>query len=722
MGYPNPGETMESEDVENVPPAVAESEASLPEVDEVQIRARLEAGKAWYSSQVQASLDDLEFMSGETQWDDAARANRTYEEGSCRPMLKTHVLRPLVNRVLNPIRMYPYGIKVSTARMSAEQDPDGLVKQAQQVVAGVVRGVERRSRSSDAFERCAEHLVIGGLGYVHVCAEYEREDGWDLEVKIEQVDDISTVVFDPYSVKEDGSDAKWAAIIKAVPEEEGREDHNPGAQMANIWESWFQVPAGSVWEMVYYEAFEERSQMVNPLTGAIRQSQKTQWRASKFVGGYLRESVVLPIRYCPIIPGKGERIYSSVRQLAGMVYWGRDLIQLSNYYLSQEAEVAGHAPRASWVMAEGQDEGHPEWEESNIRPVAALKYVPITYANGAPVPAPFRAQTSADTSGMRSSLQGVVADLSRVEGLPDNVMGMVEAGAESGRAVAARSANGELATAHYADNLAKTVAQVGRVVIDFIRYAYKGEREVEIVDERGESTLRTVDVGAMMDALGRIEVDADAGPSYASARREANGMLLELGRIAPDKLPLMMDIIAGNSDAPGADVISKRFASQLPPEMRDAEPGVPTGEAKMALDAADQTIQQQQAMIEELKAYLSQMQASIIDNAKDRQTDVLIASQNNEVKILLEQMKQQGMNQRNVADLIAKQGERLDRIAADLTGKIMTSSNEGVGYRLNDIAPMAPGPVDAQVEGVGDTLALIQDAVGQGADPGTMGQ
>jgi len=674
--------------------------------------ANLSAGYAFWSPQMQAVRDDMAFASGD-QWSDEAAQIRGHLAGNtARPMLVTHALRPYINRVINPVRMYPFAIDVKPKRLPKDQDPQKLVEQASKIVKGAVRRCETRSRASEAYELAYSFAVQSGLGYIHVGMDYPNAESMDREPTISAVDDPSWVVLDPCSVAVDGSDAEWGALVKPISMEAARRfAENPSGcpdGMPSIYTGWgYQLQPKTVWEMVYYRKSSRTRTRYRLADGtdtwelldgqqAIKQRETSEnyVECYHFIGDELVEKLDLKCRYIPIIPVQGDRVYLPERKLAGLVHWTRDWVEVGNYYLSSEVEVVGQAPRSVWLLSEGQKEGHEEeWDNNNAIPRPTLTYRTEGY-NGQAVSPPQRVDTGANTQPLIGARMAALQDMARTLGISDNAMGRMEAGAESGVAVGLRSADSEIATAHYAQNLAMSVAQTGRVVTDLQRNEGEGVRWVEVENERGEVEEIQIDLKSVFDALGDIDIDAGAGPSYASARRDGVSTMLALGQAMPDRMPAMADIIVRNSDAPGSNEIANRLEKMLPAELRDEQQGVPSGEAKAALDAADATIGQQAQAIDELKNLLMQLQAQIIDNSKDRETDIAKAMIDSRTKLAVEQIKQAGQDGRLSAEIAA---EAENALMAQLK-LIDVSAPPPVIPR--QMPPPAPGPVAFEVPSV----------------------
>ena len=96
-------------------------------------------------------------------------------------------------------------------------------------------------------------------------------------------------------------------------------------------------------------------------------------------------------KWIPIIAviGKELQVENKTYQ-AGLVRKLKDPQRQYNYMNSAATEAIALAPKAPYVMVEGQDEGYEEmWRTANTRNWSSLKYRNVSL-NGAPAPPPTR--------------------------------------------------------------------------------------------------------------------------------------------------------------------------------------------------------------------------------------------------------------------------------------------------------------------------------------------
>jgi len=282
---------------------------------------------------------------------------------------------------------------------------------------------------------------------------------------------------------------------------------------------------------------------------------------------------------------------------------------------------------------------------------------------------------------------------------------------ESGISRIVAQSMGEIATAQYTDNLAKSIRQVGRIILRLMKIT--GEATVDAVGPDG--TMVKVEIPWERIDLDDVHVSVDAGPAYESRKREGTKAIIEvMGLLDPAQKALSADILTEALDAPGAKELTRRLRKLLPPEITDDEATAPDPQAIQALQEAEQTILQQQETIDQLEGVMRQMQSAIIDNTKDRQVDLMQTLIDSKVKLAIEAMKQEGQNQRTAAELASKtESEILKAVTAlDL---------EEPAVVPGQVAPMIVGPQSIDDGQALQALAAIEAATQSGGQSASQG-
>jgi hypothetical protein len=557
-----------------------------------------------------------------------------------------------------------------------------------------VRAVEHRYNASEAYDTAFECSCSAGLGWLLVGVYDEKGRA---KVRVTSPRNPCSVYIDPWSQQIDGSDAEWAVVVgylnkKRAIREYG-EEIDGSIDGLDCYSS-FAVPSDSIAEVLLYTRKDDG------------------FEVTKFVGQKpVETSFIADCPYVPVVPVYGDFVdmENSTLHVAGIVRKVRDAQRMVNFYASNEAELAALAPRSPFVAAFGQTEGaENDWATANSKAHDVLKYNPISVA-GVLVPRPDRVDNTAQTAPLIASKTDSIAMFSRLTGMGDHMWGSGQS--ESGISRIVAQSMGEIATAQYTDNLAKSIRQVGRIILRLIKIA--GEATVDAVGADGE--MIKVEIPWDRIDLDDVHVSVDAGPAYESRKREGTKAIIEvMGLLDPAQKALSADILTEALDAPGAKELTRRLRKLLPPEITEDEATAPDPQAIQALQEAEHTILQQQETIDQLEGVMRQMQSAIIDNAKDRQVDLMQSMIDARVKLAVEAMKQEGANQRTAAEIASKAEGEMFKAVAEL-------DLDEPDVVPGQVAPMVVGPQSIDDGQVLQALAAIEAATQSGGQSASQG-
>ena len=79
----------------------------------------------------------------------------------------------------------------------------------------------------------------------------------------------------------------------------------------------------------------------------------------------------------------------------------------------------------------------------------------------------------------------------------------------SGRAILARQREGDTGTFLYNDNLRRSIAYAGRVLVDLIPRVYDSERIVRVLEENGDHEMVEINKPQIDPLTGRVELVND---------------------------------------------------------------------------------------------------------------------------------------------------------------------------------------------------------------------
>lgn len=591
-------------------------------------RERFAAAEEAESEIRREAEDDIRFRAGE-QWDPQVKAMRALDK---RPALTINRIPQFERHITNEQRQAKPSIHVSPVDSGA--DPETA-----EVFQGLIRHIEYDSNAEVAYDTALTSAVRGGFGYFRLITEYEGEGSFDQCLKIKRVRDPFAIYLDPSAQEPDASDANWAFVVDdGISKEEFEATYPDCEAVAGGWGNRTSLNGHSCQVVEYFyreRAADELLELLSPdgspflafgsdaeasperfagcTVQASRPTQRIRVRWAKIAGSKVIAETEFPSRFIPVVPVLGDELWvDGKRRLEGIVRSVKDPQRMYNYWSTAITETIALAPRAPWIGAEGQFAGHErKWAESASRNIPYLEYNPKSI-NGSLAPPPQRNAFEAPIAAMTQAMMFAADDMKATTGIYDSALGN-RSNESSGRAILARQNQSQVSSLHFADNLARSLRHLGRILIDAIPRVYSGARMLRILGEdaaekmvgvngaQAENQERTFDLG-----VGRYDVTVSMGPSYASKRQEAAATSMEFIRVYPNAAPLIGDLLAENMDWPGAKKMAERLRKTLPPGVADPDP-------KQKVDPAALMHQLQQAgqMVEQLTQALNAAQDAL---------------------------------------------------------------------------------------------------------------
>ena len=575
------------------------------------------------------ALEDLKFAAGD-QWPTEIQNSRNLE---ARPCLTINKIDPYIRQVTNQQRQARPRIKVHGTNTSSNE-------KLAEILTGVIRHIEVNSDADQAYDTAFDYSVRMGWGYFRVITDYIRDDSFDQEIYIRPIDNPFTVYFDPNSILPDGSDAD-RCLITTVIEKKIFQEMYPDADLGSFTyrgtgddsAEWIMKDDIRIAEYFYTERKAAKlvqlsdgtavykdelpDQAILAMAGITiiseRDSMRKQIKWCKLTAMEVLEERDWPGKYIPIVPVYGQQlVIESKRKKYGLVRNAKDPQRMLNFWQTSITESVALAPKAKWVMAEGQDEGHEmEWASANIKSSPVLRYKQKDI-EGVPAPAPIRLQPEPPPAGILAASDSINNDLQAVLGIFDP--NQMPSGNLSGKAINGQQQQIDLTNFHYFDNLTRSIRYAGKILLDLIPKIYDHERVMRIIGYDNQPELvvlnqRTVDDAGVTKILndvtvGEYDVVMETGPGYNSKRQEAVANMMPLLAASPDLMKVAGDLIFRNMDFPGADIIADRLAASNPLANVDEKSDIPPqvqmqlAQSKQAMDQMQQQMQQMQQIIQ----------------------------------------------------------------------------------------------------------------------------
>lgn len=681
------------------------------------------------------ALECLRFARLGEQWPDKIRRERE-EQG--RPCLTINVLPSFIRQVTNETRQNKPAIQVNPVDSYA--DPNTA-----HVYSGIIRNIEQISNAGVAYDTASDFAVSGGFGYFRIGLEYSHDDSFDKDLMIQSVQNPFSIYGDPTSTKEDSSDWNSAFVTELITKVEFARKYKGAAQVDwdtlgyssqdRIW-----VQEDSVMLAEYWEREEVRKTIYKLSTGAIVddatwEENKEFFEASMITvvadrpglgykvtcklmsGAEILETNPWAGKYIPLIPVYGETVnIEGKRYLRSLIADAMDPQRMHNFWRTQATESVSLASRTPFIGPEEAFQGKDanKWAQANN---AAYSY--ISYKGQQ---APARQPYAGSPVGELNEALAAADDMKRTMGLFDASLGQ-RSNETSGKAINARKVEGETATFHFPDNLARSITHGARVIVDLIPKVYTGARMIRIlgVDGTPQSvSLRPAEApqmgmppqqqqnepaklpngmpdltGVFSLDVGKYDVTVSVGPSYQTQRQEAAEQMTAFVQAYPDAAPIIGDLLVKNLDWPGSEEIAARLKAMLPPQLQEQNGALPDPR----MQALQAQLQQVTQALQECHAQLQEAQTGQAEKVMQAKSDMERAAVDSQ-KNAIEYYKAE-------TDRMVAETERVNvQSQADLTGA-QTTEHSNSGEALAGLMQAA--------QAMAATVAALQGQVQHGA-------
>ena len=608
------------------------------------------------------ALDDLQFLVGE-QWPEDVRSER---ELSGRPMLTINRMPQFLRQVTGDIRRTNPAVSIGPADGGAD-------KETAEIFEGLVRSIESMSDATTVYEQSGECAAACGMAAFRILTDY-AEDSFDQEARIERIPNPFSVYFDPEARDVTRKDADFAFVIDRMSKDAFRKaypkavhsDWDAGG-LPGYLDRWYDgdeyiqvaeyfckksikreiglLEDGSVIDMT-----SPGAALRNPIRTRQVDDHKVVWY--KMTGQEVLEGPVdMPTRHIPVVAVVGEEIHIGERVVrSSVIRYAKDPQRLYNYSRTANAEIIALQPKAPYKVTPNQIKGlEGYWEAANTSNKPFLPYNPDPLAPGAPQ----RETPPVASSGLIQEVSLAAEDMKATTGIYDAAVGE-RSNETSGVAIQQRQIESDISTSIYVDNLAKSIAHCGRILVDTIPVIYDTTRQVRLLGVDESEKIVTVNQ-PMRDELGnevrvndlrrgKYDVRITTGPNYSTKRQESAQAQIEFIRAVPSVAAGVMDLIAKNMDWPGADQFAARLEKMLPPGLLERDPSDMTPEEQQQYMMEQQAAQQAQQL--QMRAQTLEMmdKESTIKERAAEIDKVVAETEKIEVQTAVEAMELAAMN------------------------------------------------------------------------------
>lgn len=626
-----------------------------------------QAASDHYREERKRMLEDLEFSNpaDPKQWSDDARAERENAIGGARPCVTLDYTNQYIAQVENDARQNKPGIEVSP-------DDSEASKPAALALEGYIRQIEYASRADIAYARCISHSARCGKGWLRASTKMVNPALNEQEIVILSVADPLSVLLDDDSTEPDGMDAQWGFVESTVSRKAFKREYGDKVEHTSwgdgvrddkfirIAERFYivtkrarylsvQDPNGQLKQI---PIVDEEPAMVLARENQLLQQQapgaqllvlndykldENQVKWCKLSGSDVLEETDFPSQYIPLIPVYGHELWvDGKRYVCGLTRQLMDGQRLKNFERSSWLEVLALQPKTPWIVPFESIEGpgmKEQWANANRSNAAFLTFNALD-SQGRQLPAPQRLSPPNAAPAYAQGSEMAMNDMQASVGMYRSNFG-APSNAVSGRAKMADQREGDTATYHYQDNRARSIAHLGRIIIDMIPRIHDTKRTVRSLSKAGAATMVQINpdaptahqegpLGAVINPnRGKYAVRVKTGPAYESLRQESAEALNTILAKNPALVPILGPMWARMQDWPEADHVATLLLSVAPKPVQDIENEnikVPP-EAQGLVSSLQAQIAQMQQAGQQMQGQLQQVQQALLEKQSQTQID-----------------------------------------------------------------------------------------------------
>jgi Phage P22-like portal protein len=529
------------------------------------------------------------------------------------------------NRVIGPVNMVVADMRQSRPNGKVRPLSGGASQAVADILAGLCRSIEQQSRADGIYKQQYKYAVAGGYGAWRIMPEYMDDDSFDQVLRIIDIPNPQTVLFDPECNDPCAGDAMRAIVSDRisldkyralyVPQGEGdahgRGDAPSGFgdvngmsfQMSRDSYGWFTDKEVRVAE--YFERVPSRKKIAlmsngdviehTPALQAADEHHKTSgfgpdkairimrtrssvaWQVMwvKVDGTHVLEG---PIMYkwkrIPIVrcPGRYVNI-DGRKKLQSLIRHSKDAARAYNSRASDIIERSALLPKAPYLVTENMISGYEAaWQQANVEPRPYLPYkIDMNAAKAGIKAGPERVPPLDVPAGAIALAQMAIQDIQATTGFFDPALGNAEdMNRVSGKALVQHTRRSDLGSYEFIDGYASALQLTWDIMIDQIPSVYDAERIERIIGQDGVEHLVELNkqeghgTNIVNDLKkGRYDCTVTIGPSFQSARQETLQTLIDAAQTIPAVAQVCPDLLAKNIDSPDADEMARRLRIPL---------------------------------------------------------------------------------------------------------------------------------------------------------------
>lgn len=646
--------------------------------------------------------EDLEFSdpSDPQQWDADIRRARENDPGGARPCLVLDQCGQYIANVAGQIEQQP-------PSLHAIPVGDGADKRAAEQIDGRFRHIEYASRAQQHYSRVLTSAARVGVGYLVIRPEVINAALNYQEPRITSEPDALKVVFDPYSTETDGSDATFAFLVNEMspsvfkrrwPKAEHKDFGDLDTSRADderkvirVAEQWYQEKATRTTVVYLDENGQEQSEQVEPdqwheqvqasgmsyqyVREYTEQATVIRWRMMS--GADVLEESEYPADSIGVVPVYGYMGWVNGRlTYCGIPRRARSAQQAYNYHMSElmVPNTVIMIPHRGLAGAPGLKE---LWDRARVERRGFLPYVDRDEEGEVKPPSLMTLDGVNHQAGAEQSLRDIQASIGMYQanlGAPSNET--------SGVAIESRKEQGEASTAHFPSNMAASLGQAGRIVVDMDRRLLDARRQAAIIGvdqspgkitvdpEQREAFRRGRDGVSINPNVGSYGVRVVVGASYSTQRTQTNAAFTEIIRGAKDPalVAATLPFWAQTLDFPGADKYAQAMTALAPPAVKailqpeGGEQEVDPAQVQQQLEQCKQALQEALAVAEDAQSEVREKESELAGLKADREIKAYEAETNRLKVTGANEQQIQAITQQLVSDMVGPVVGQMDAL------------------------------------------------------------
>lgn len=584
--------------------------------------------------------EDLRFVYQDTydsdgQWDSAVLLMRRG-----RPSYTFNRVIGAVNLVLGDQRQTRPSVRIRASNKDASTETAAIY-------GGLVRDIEHCSGAESIYDSQFKNAVAGGYGAWRIIPEFEDDKSFNQVLRIKDIPNPLTVLWDPESTCPNKSDSMWCIVAERISKDKYKSlypDFDPDSlamsrdsrgwsteQEVRIAEYFKKVPVTKTiaeledGRVVDYDA--DYKQIMQQLaethpdgnyTKIKRTRQVKTWAVEWYLcdgANVLQGPIVYKWKRIPVVrvPGRCVNIEGK-QKVQSLIRHTKDPQRTYNYHRSTMVELAALTPRAPYIGTSKMFKGYEQmWATANTNARPYLVYDPDPDVPGE---RPTREPPPDVPQAYLSLSQLDLGDIQAATGYFSASLGDTsDDGGDrtSGKALIARQRKSDLGSYEFIDNFGKALKVSTECLIDMIPTVYDTERVIRVIGSDGVEKyeqINKVTPNGVMNSLkeGSYDCSVTIGPSYQTARQEMLATMLDAVGVMPQIAQVAPDLIMKNIDSPDTDELVRRLRIPL------IQQGViqPTPEESKKLPPAPQPNPEQQLELAHLQAKVRKANASAI--------------------------------------------------------------------------------------------------------------